>query len=904
MKNKPLLIIYLLILTVIMSCGGGGGGGGAVSFSGSNELHNGGDAGGWGSGNTTGGGIGGNGFSGSSSSDGLLFETVPSFFSPIDHIDISLIVNGSPVEITGLDIYAKKEVLGVSNGDKISGTAVITLADGSTRNAALAETTIGINTQLSFAVTFRYILCDSAGNAANVEGTYTTAGGINVSGITWMCGGYSIECWKTDSGTAYAAGGVISGVSGDVVLTAYYPAVYTYTLVDSSGINPNITGTYTSSGGIDVSGITWTNSNGGSVLSWQSDTGVDYIAGGIITNISGNITLTANYTVVQMYTYTLIDSTSAQPNIVGTYTAAGGINVAGITWTGPMSNPVSKWKSDTGTVYTPDANGRITGITGDITLTAYYANNYGMPQGHTLFRYGPAPAVANLPGEVCFTLPGGVPPFTATATINGVATNAVTLTQTSSSGYTSVAVAVNNSYGINAGETIADTATANGAEIRIRIEDNSGDVIDDSVHLVDCIENTSTGIKLNTNNTLVVNNATSFTIPDSGYVNGDAIGTAIPNDAFRNSTGLGSIALPSTITTISAGTMSGTHPYANAQGAFSGSSITSLTATGLRTIGNGSFTNSSISTIDLSSVTTIGRYAFTGCTGLSSVNLSSLTTLSGSAFADCSSLSSVTWWGAGGPSTIPERAFDGTALTSSSFTSFPSIVTTIENKAFANTGITDISWLFDTSVNTIADDAFDGCSLSGLTVPDTITDITSVMPKFKNLGITEVTFSGLTTVGANTFKDFTSLETITITGSELVMYAVPGGPDASRSKWGSNIFTNCSSLQTIDCTSCSEVHYTGGVLPNSGAFASSGVVKLGTSLSRLVLGACSVQPGMHFEYAGSSTELLPGGSVNTERYGGPTSSTDNGNVKVHCLSDDVWLEFSDTSISWTVTTAP
>lgn len=65
MKNKSHLTAFLFILAIIIfsaSCGGGGGGGGSmVSFGNSSKPHNGGDAGGWGSGNTTGNGFGGNG---------------------------------------------------------------------------------------------------------------------------------------------------------------------------------------------------------------------------------------------------------------------------------------------------------------------------------------------------------------------------------------------------------------------------------------------------------------------------------------------------------------------------------------------------------------------------------------------------------------------------------------------------------------------------------------------------------------------------------------------------------------------------------------------------------------------------------------------------------------------------
>ncbi len=213
-----------------VSCGGGGGGG-AVSFQGSGaKYHNGGGNSGWGSGNQTGGGFGGSGFSSSSSSDGLLFETVPSFFYPIDHIDVSLDINGSPAEFPGLTTSATKDVLGLSNGDEISGTLLITLSDGSTRNATLSPTTIGIDTKLSFAVTYNYILVDGAGTQAEVNGTYTSSGGIDVTGITWTIGGgpggamapTSIGDWQAENGSVYPPGGIISGLTGDVKLTARY----------------------------------------------------------------------------------------------------------------------------------------------------------------------------------------------------------------------------------------------------------------------------------------------------------------------------------------------------------------------------------------------------------------------------------------------------------------------------------------------------------------------------------------------------------------------------------------------------------------------------------------------------------------------------------------------------------
>ena len=249
------IALICLSALLMLACGGGGGGGGFVAFQDKPGVHNGGDSGGFGSGNQTGGGFGDNGFSSSSSSDGLLFETVPSFFYPIDHIDVSLDISGSPAEFPGLTTSATKDVLGLSNGDEVSGTLLITLSDGSTRNATLSPTTIGIDTKLSFAVTYNYILVDGAGNEAEQTGTYTSFGGIDVSGITWTStpgGGTNISNWKSDSGATYPADGTITGITGDVRLTSMYGSSgiteYKYSLVYQRGngaggyINVPITG--------------------------------------------------------------------------------------------------------------------------------------------------------------------------------------------------------------------------------------------------------------------------------------------------------------------------------------------------------------------------------------------------------------------------------------------------------------------------------------------------------------------------------------------------------------------------------------------------------------------------------------------------------------------------------------
>lgn len=247
--NKLIKVAFVCFAALlVLSCGGGGGGGGSVvAFNDTSGYHNGGDAGGWGS-------TGGGSFS-SGSSDGLLFEAFPPFFSPIDHIDMSLMVNGSPMELTGLNESTPSDVLDVSNGDQISGTAVITLADGTTRNATLSTTTIGLTNKLALVVTYQYELVDGAGNESSISGEYTSSGGINVMDISWTSsavGGTFISGWKSDSGVTYPAGGTITGLKGDVRLTSMYGSSgiteYKYSLVYQRGngaggyVNVPITG--------------------------------------------------------------------------------------------------------------------------------------------------------------------------------------------------------------------------------------------------------------------------------------------------------------------------------------------------------------------------------------------------------------------------------------------------------------------------------------------------------------------------------------------------------------------------------------------------------------------------------------------------------------------------------------
>ena len=123
-----------------------------------------------------------------------------------------------------------------------------------------------------------------------------------------------------------------------------------------------------------------------------------------------------------------------------------------------------------------------------------------------------------------------------------------------------------------------------------------------------------------------------------------------------------------------------------------------------------------------SSVTSIGYSAFEGCSGLTSLSIpSSVTLIESGAFRGCSGLTSLTI-----PSSvtlIESGAFRGcSGLTS---LTIPSSVTSIGYSAFEDcTGLTSLA--IPSSVTSIGSDAFYGCSgLTSLTIPSSVTSIGS-----------------------------------------------------------------------------------------------------------------------------------------------------------------------------------
>ena len=121
-----------------------------------------------------------------------------------------------------------------------------------------------------------------------------------------------------------------------------------------------------------------------------------------------------------------------------------------------------------------------------------------------------------------------------------------------------------------------------------------------------------------------------------------------------------------------------------------------------------------------SSVTSIGEWAFSGCSGLTSLTIpSSVTEIGGGAFSGCSGLTSLTI--PSGVTSIGEWAFSGcSGLTS---LTIPSGVTSIGDNAFSGcSGLTSLT--IPSGVTSIGRAAFESCSgLKSLTIPSGVTSI-------------------------------------------------------------------------------------------------------------------------------------------------------------------------------------
>lgn len=183
-----------------------------------------------------------------------------------------------------------------------------------------------------------------------------------------------------------------------------------------------------------------------------------------------------------------------------------------------------------------------------------------------------------------------------------------------------------------------------------------------------------------------------------------------------------------------------------------------------------------------SSVTSIGNYVFDGCSGLTSITIpNSVTSIGESAFTYCTGLTSITI-----PNSVTSIGH-GAFFKCSGLTSItiPNSITSIESDTFGDcSGL--ISITIPNSVTSIGNDAFFGCSgLTSITIPNSVTSI-GRFAFYGCSGLTSITIpNSVTKIDNDAFRLCSGLTSITI----------PNSVTSIRSR----AFGGCSKVEDVYC---------------------------------------------------------------------------------------------------------